>query len=53
MEKSSNFYQKVYDRSSNSRLSSNQNYSVHLSNKPISTSDLSIIDFSSTFNKNI
>ena len=53
MEKGNNYYQKVYDRFSNSRLSSNQNYSVHLSNKPISTSDLSMIDFSSTFNKSI
>ena len=53
MEKRNNYYQKVYDRFSNSRLSSNQNYSVHLSNKPISTSDLSMIDFSSTFNKSI
>ena len=53
MEKGNNYYQKVYDRFSNSRLSSNQNYSVYLSNKPISISDLSMIDFSSTFNKSI
>ena len=53
MEKENNYYQKVYDRFSNSRLSKNQNYSVHLSNKPISTSDLPMIDFSSTFNKSI
>ena len=53
MEEGNNYYQKVYDRFSNSRLSKNQNYLVHLSNKPISPSDLSMIDFSSTFNKNI
>ena len=53
MEKSSNFYQTVYDRFSKSRLSCNQNYSAHLSNKSISTSDSYMADFSSTFNKSI
>ena len=36
-----------------SRLSCNQNYSAHLSNKSISTSDSYMADFSSTFNKSI